>query len=99
MDRVVVTNGVTYVWDEAKERANIAKHGLAFGEVTEAFSGRMLGRRDVRFDYGEDRWVGVGVIRGAVVVAIVHTDRKGVTRLISARRASRRERHEFEAPV
>ncbi|WP_252192909.1 BrnT family toxin [Rhizobium sp. CSW-27] len=48
--------------------------------------------RDDRFAYGEERWITIGAIADIVAIVVVHTDRKGVTRLISARLANRKER-------
>jgi uncharacterized DUF497 family protein len=50
---------------------------------------------DDRFDYGETRRISVGLIGDVVVVVVVHTDREGATRIISARLANRDERKEY----
>ena len=54
-------------WDEAKNRANIRKHGLDFADAEEAFRGVLLVSPDTREDYGEKRWAGLGVIGGRTV--------------------------------
>jgi uncharacterized DUF497 family protein len=43
-----------FEWDEAKNRANIRKHGLDFSDAQEMFRGFLLVRPDVREDYGEE---------------------------------------------
>tara|TARA_R110002124_G_scaffold227736_1_gene392941 strand:+ start:355 stop:639 length:285 start_codon:yes stop_codon:yes gene_type:complete len=81
-----------FEWDEAKNAANIAKHGLSFKEAVQAFDGPVFTIVDDRVDYGELREISIGLIEDRAIIAIVHTDRQGRTRLISARRANRKER-------
>ncbi len=51
----------------------------------------MLSLRDERLDYGEERWISLGWIRTQVGV-VVHTERRGqAMRIISARKATKRE--------
>ncbi len=52
-------------WDEAKNRANVRKHGFDFTEAEELFRGPLLIRPDTDQDYGEERWLGVGMTRGS----------------------------------
>jgi uncharacterized DUF497 family protein len=47
-------------WDEAKNRKNLAKHGLSFEDAEQVFSGPCVTFKDDRFAYGEERlslWV------------------------------------------
>lgn len=85
-----------FEWDEGKSRSNIAKHGLSFETACRIFTRPVLSVVDERNDYGEVREISIGRIDDTVVLCVAHTDRKGVTRIISARRASRRERKRFE---
>jgi uncharacterized protein (DUF4415 family) len=57
-----------FEWDEAKNRANIRKHGLHFSEIDEMFRGSLLARPDLREDYGEERWIAIGMTRGRVAL-------------------------------
>lgn len=76
-------------WDEVKRRLNLKKHGIDFNDVSAAFDAPMLVVLDEREDYGEDRWIGIGIIRNVVIV-IAYTERSQDTiRIISARRATR----------
>ena len=60
------------------------------------FDGKMLIELDDRFDYGEDRWFGIGFL-GSGIAVVVWTERhKNVFRIISARRANRHEQRRFE---
>jgi uncharacterized protein len=83
-------------WDEAKNQANVRKHGIDFAEVSEMFDQEMLVELDDRLDYGEERWIGTGWLKRDVAV-VVWTERWGdVIRIISARRATLYERERFE---
>jgi uncharacterized protein len=62
-----------FEWDEATNRANIRKHGFDFADAEEMFRGTMLVRPDARDDYGEERWIGIGMIRGSSVHCVHRT--------------------------
>ena len=83
-------------WDQAKEKANIAKHGVGFEMAKTIFEGPVLTWTDDRLAYGEIRMRSIGRVDGIVVLAVIHTDRLGTTRIISARPASRTERRHYE---
>jgi len=55
---------MNFEWDEAKNRANIKKHAFDFAEAEEMFRGFILVRPDTREDYGEERWIAIGMIQG-----------------------------------
>jgi uncharacterized protein len=89
----------SFEWDENKNRQNIKKHGFDFADAKEIFRGILLFSSDVRKDYGESRWVGIGTIRGRTAV-VVFTERGPETiRIISLRKATRRERRQYEKAV
>ncbi|MCL5998378.1 MAG: BrnT family toxin [Chloroflexi bacterium] len=79
-----------FEWDEAKRRANLQKHGIDFAGVEEAFEGNMVTVEDTRADYGESRFLTLGLLEGHVVL-IVHTEESDVIRIISVRKATRYE--------
>ncbi len=81
-----------FEWDEAKNQSNIAKHGLGFERAKAIFDGFHLIREDDREHYGERRDVAIGLLGGVAVIVVVHTEREGRIRLISARPANRKER-------
>lgn len=85
-----------FEWDESKNASNIAKHGVGFGIACRIFEGRVLTLTDERYDYGEVRELSVGLVDGVLLLAVVHTDRDGRRRIISARRANRAERKRYE---
>ncbi len=79
-------------WDSAKNEANLKKHGISLDEAKHIFDGPILTRADDREDYGENRDVSLGALSPDAVLVVVHTECSGKTRLISARKASHRER-------
>ena len=88
-----------YEWDRAKEQSNIAKHGVSFAFAQRIFEGPVVTVNDVRLDYGEVRSISIGRVEGVVMLTVVHTDRAGRTRIISARPASRKERMRYEQAI
>lgn len=91
---------MNFEWDERKNKENIRKHGIDFSDATEVFNHPMLVQLDTRHDYGEERWIGIGVIYGRVIV-VVFTDRnEGETiRIISIRKALKHERKRYEENI
>jgi uncharacterized protein len=88
-----------FEWDEAKNRSNIRKHGFDFADAEEMFRGTLIAEPDTREDYGERRWQGIGVI-GERIVQIVFAEVGAETiRIISLRKATRRERKEYEKAI
>lgn len=84
-----------FEWDESKAEANLAKHGVSFPDAARVFEDfSRLEWLDEREDYGEDRFVTIGLVGGRQL-AVVYTMRGENRRLIMARRATRRERKEY----
>ena len=71
-----------YDWDEAKNRKNLAKHGLSFEDAEQVFAGPCVTFEDDRFTYGEERLITLGLLAGRLVV-IAHAPRDDATRIIS----------------
>lgn len=86
----------TFEWDDAKNAANIAKHGVGFELAASIFRRPVLTRTDQRTDYGEKRQVSLGLVDDVLILVVVHTDRQSSRRLISARRASKAERRRYD---
>jgi len=80
-----------FAWDGAKNRSNIRKHGLDFVDAEELFRGVVAAEPDTRENYGEKRWVGLGVIRGRVTQVVFAERGPDTIRIISLRKATRRE--------
>ncbi|MDJ0691214.1 MAG: BrnT family toxin [Xenococcaceae cyanobacterium MO_188.B32] len=84
-----------FEWDESKNAANLKKHGISFEEAKLIFDNVVFTSIDDRFDYEEIREISIGAIESLVVVTVVHTDRGEVTRIISARKATKKERKKY----
>lgn len=84
-----------FEWDENKNRSNLEKHGISFEEASLIFEGTVLTRIDDRREYGEAREISIGEIAEEVVIVVVHTKRNKKTRIISARKANRKERGRY----
>ena len=70
-----------FQWNKAKRLANLEKHGLDLAEAELVFDGTEVTRADIRFPYGEPRFITFGTLRGRIV-AIAHTERDGDIRFI-----------------
>ncbi len=89
-----------FEWDEQKNKENIRRRGLDFIEASEIFNHPMLIQLDTRYDYGEDRWIGIGMTHSRVLV-IVFTERDGgeTIHIISMRKALKHERKRYEESI
>jgi uncharacterized protein len=88
-----------FAWDEKKNRHNISKHGFDFVDAEEMFRGILLAHPDMRKDYGERRWVGIGSTRGWIAMVAFAESVPETIRIISLRKASRRDRKEYEKAI
>lgn len=94
-----------FTWDETKNRSNQSKHdGIAFEVAAQVFRDPLRLTRQDRFEGGEERWQTIGAVQGIVLLLVAHTiaengpdDEQGEEiRIISARRATPRERKHYE---
>lgn len=79
-----------YTWSESKRRRNWRDHGLDFTDAPAVFAGVTYTFEDDRLAYPEQRYVTLGLLVG-VPVSIVHTETTDEIRIISFRKATRRE--------
>jgi len=79
-----------YTWDDAKDRANRAKHGIGLDQAERLDWSTAVTEVDEREDYGELREVALGFI-GVVMYSAVFTMRSDKTHMISLRKASNPE--------
>jgi len=79
-----------YEWDETKRRQNIEKHGIDFADIVFFDWQTALELEDDRNDYGETRIRAFGLLQSRLAV-LVYTRRNSGIRLISLRRANKRE--------
>ena len=86
-----------FEWDPRKATQNRRKHGVSFHEAATVF-GDPLGRivDDPRHSTDEPRYVLLGHSERQQLLAVMFTERAKAIRLISARKATRRERREYE---
>jgi len=89
-----------FEWDEDKNRSNLGKHRISFGTAKVIFDDPQKVSIQDRFVEGEERWQTLGIVGGTVVLLVAHLwwdeDGEEVIRIISARKASSRERRIYE---
>ena len=85
-----------FEWHDAKAEANLQAHGVSFDLAKTVFKDPFaVERLDDRADYGEDRFVIIGMAEGGVVLFVAYTERDGRIRMISARRATQNEQDDY----
>ena len=84
-----------FTWDEKKRQTNLKKHGIDFAKAPEIFAGPTFTWEDARFDYGEQRWITMGLLGVLVVVLVVHTESEEEIHVISIRKADKDEQTLF----
>ena len=86
-----------FEWDPAKAAANIAKHGVSFEEAVTAFGDPLaISIPDPAHSLTEERFLVLGMSDRQRLLVVAYAERGPRTRLISARTATRRERHSYE---
>lgn len=94
-----MTDAITFEWDEAKDQANVSKHGVDFEEASTVFTdenARIIADPDHSDE--EDRFVIMGVSHNLNILVVCHCYRQEgqVIRIISARKANRMERFVYK---
>ncbi len=91
---------VLFEWDEAKGKINQLKHGISFEVAMLVFADPYALVEQDRIESGERRWQTIGLVGGIVLLLVAHAVREEgkdeIIRLISARRANRKERMRYE---
>jgi hypothetical protein len=91
---------VVYEWRAAKAKANLRKHGVSFDEAATVFLDPLaLTFPDPSHSGGEEREITIGYTAGHWVVFVSHCQRGSRVRIISARKATRRERRQYEEGI
>ncbi len=90
---------VRVVWDSAKAKANFLKHRIRFSDAAGVLFDPMALTHEDERNEGERRFVSIGIDHLTRVVVVVFASRGDSIRLISARRASKRERYEYAQRV
>ncbi|MGV6987412.1 BrnT family toxin [Testudinibacter sp. P80/BLE/0925] len=89
-----------FEWDINKAKSNIKKHGITFEEAAHVFSDpNHLSIQD-RIENGEYRWQTMGLVAGCLLILVAHTldsnSNPELIRIISARRATKKEKTIYE---
>jgi uncharacterized DUF497 family protein len=91
---------ILFEWDAEKAKSNRRKHGIAFDDAMQVFDDPFAVAAPERIEHGELRWQTIGIVAGVVIVLVAHTVREEgmdeIIRIISARRATRKERARYE---
>jgi uncharacterized DUF497 family protein len=88
-----------FEWDQDKSKRNIQERGLDFADAARMFDYPMLIQLDQRTDYGEDRYIGFGLAQERLMV-VIYTEREpDIIRIISFRKANKREKTLFETEI
>jgi uncharacterized protein len=82
-----------FEWDESKREVNLAKHYIDFRDAKRVFDGPVFERGERR--HGEDRTLAIGLMEDIEIV-VVYVMRGARRRIISARRANRNERRDYQ---
>lgn len=86
-----------FEWDPRKERLNRLTHGISFQEAATVFEDHLaVTRYDDAHSQEEERYIVLGRSSTGRLLVVVHAERRGRIRIISARRATPRERRDHE---
>ncbi|MCC5904021.1 MAG: BrnT family toxin [Halomonas sp.] len=81
-------------FDDQKRAQTLKARGVDFADAGEVFMGHHFSVIDDRQDYGEDRYITVGTLKGRMVI-VVWTPRGEARRIISMRKANEREQEKY----
>jgi uncharacterized DUF497 family protein len=89
-----------FEWDPQKEKINQKKHGVSFDNAKEALNCGLVVVLKEDTDSGEERYVYLGMCKklNILVVVVAYPDDQ-ITRIISARKANKREREFYETKL
>lgn len=86
-----------FEWDPAKATRNEAKHGVSFKEATTVFDDSMfMTVIDDEHSADEERYITIGMSSHGRLLMVAHTDRNGLIRIISARKATKSEERFYD---
>ncbi len=85
---------IEFEWDQRKQRINLRKHGIDFVDAAKIFEGEIVVIPDDRIDYGEMRYIALGLLLNQLIL-VAYTERGESVRLISARKATKNEENYY----
>ncbi|MGH8225051.1 MAG: BrnT family toxin [Gammaproteobacteria bacterium] len=86
-----------FEWDPTKARDNLRKHGVSFEEACSIFYDSLAATgADPDHSRSEGRWITFGMSSQNRLLVVAHAERADAIRIISARTATRSERHIYE---
>ena len=86
-----------FEWDNNKAMANLQKHGVSFAEAATVFGDPLsITFPDLDHSIDESRFITIGLSTGGKIIILSHTDRGDNIRIISARKATRKEQRFYE---
>ena len=86
-----------FEWDSKKESRNIKKHGISFKEAATVFSDNLADTfYDPDHSEKEDRYILIGVSEAGIILIVAFTERNDIIRIISARKATKKERRYYK---
>ncbi|MFA6062426.1 MAG: BrnT family toxin [Gallionella sp.] len=91
---------IEFEWDAEKASINLRKHHVSFEIASRVFLDPLALSHQDRIENGEHRWQTLGMVDGCLLLLVAHTVRNEngaeIIRLISARRADKKERKYYE---
>ncbi len=91
-----------FIWNQTKNEANLKKHGISFENAARVFFDPLHLSVQDRIEGNEERWQTIGMVGGVTIILVAHTfradgrEKVDVIRIISARRATAKERKAYE---
>lgn len=86
-----------FEWDEGNIDKSYKKHGITPNEAEEVFVDKNVGiERDIKHQETEERYIAIGTTLNAKLLFVVFTIRRSMIRIISARRADKKERRLYK---
>jgi len=97
MQREFEFGGFEFEWDDDKAAANVNKHNVPFEEAATIFDDDFLVTiADLDHSEGEDRYACIGISRQGHLLKVIYVERGRKFRIISARRPTSEEKHDYE---
>ncbi len=90
-----------FEWDKQKSSANVKKHGVSFEDAREVFDDPLqISKLDHRYNYFEERWITLGSTKKEQILVVANLfftdDGEEIIRIVSARKANKLERNQYE---